>query len=267
MTARIRLLLLSVGVGVLLVVAIPALAAGVAPARHTALAPAADAQVAVAHLAPFASGSESAVTVTLDSIPLGTNVLYGQSTGYLPVPSGKHVVQVYLGASPTYAISRTIQVTANLHYTAIAVGNNEFNQNLDLKLMEDHNTAPAGSFFKVRIGQLAPFSDTNGTLVDFRLQDGTSITRSVPYSNVARTYTTLPAGFTDFKITAPGGKPTLIDPLGFIVSPGSVFSLFATGDGIHQPLGVFLWPAGQPGFFLPLDRFDFRLPIIKQNSQ
>ena len=267
MTARIRLALLSLGLGVLLVAAIPALAAGIAPATYTANAPAANAQVAMVHLAPFASGNGTAVTVTVDSMPVLLNVVYGQSTGYRQVPEGSHLVQIYVGASSTPAISSMVVLTAGLDFTAVVVGNGTY-QPLALKLMQDNNTAPASPFFKVRIGHLAPFSDTIlGTLADVRLQNGTPVELNVPYGAVSPMYVTRPAGVYDFKITAPGGVPMLIDPLAVMLNSGSILSLFAAGDGVHQRLGVFALPSGQPGFFLPLDEFSLYLPAVFRNSQ
>jgi len=73
-------------------------------------------------------------------------------------------------------------------------------------------------------------------------------------------YLTLPAGTYDLKITAPGGYPTLIDPMPVTLSSNSIQSVFATGDVSHQPLGAFAWPSNQPGFFLPLTRFIYLPP-------
>ena len=268
MNARIRLALRSLGLGALLVVAISALATGIAQATHPVDAPAALPQVALAHLAPFASGAGSAVTVKVDSIPVFTDIEYGESSpGYLPVPAGSHLVQVYLGTSSTPAISSMIDLTVDTDYTAVLVGDGT-NQPLDIKLMQDDNTVPSGSFFKVRIGHLAPFANTiPGTLVDVRLQDGTLVLSNVPYGAVSPTYVQLPAGLYDLKITAPGGSPTLIDPLAVTLSSGSILSLFVAGDGLHQELDIFALPSGEQGFFLPLHRRDLYLPVIFRNQQ
>jgi hypothetical protein len=268
MKARIRLALRSLGLGALLVVAISALATGIAQATHPVDAPAALPRVALAHLAPFASGAGSAVTVKVDTIPVLTDIEYGDSSpGYLPVSAGSHLVQVYLGTSSTPAIRSMIDLTVDTDYTAVLVGDGT-NQPLDIKLMQDDNTVPPGSYFKVRVGHLAPFSNTiPGTLVDVRLQDGTPLLQNVPYGAVTPTYVLLPAGSYDLKITAPGGSPTLIDPLAVTLDSGSILSLFAAGDGLHQQLGVFALPSGQKGFFLPLDRFDLYLPVVLRNSQ
>ena len=211
------------------------------------------ANLAVAHLAPFANTlAGTAVTVTLDSTAVLTNFKYGASTGYISVTADvTHLVQIYPGGSATPAISTNVVLSPNLSYSAIAIGDG-VNQPLNLLPLLD-DTTPVGGFAKVRIGHLAPFSNTPiGTLADVRLQDGTPLITNVPFSLVSPTYLTLPAGKYDIKITSPGGYPTLIDPLPVTLSSNSVQSVFATGDGSKQPLGMFAWPSNQQGFFLPL---------------
>jgi Domain of unknown function (DUF4397) len=266
MATRIRRALLSLGLGVLLVVALAALAAGIAQATNSTELPAALPRVALVHLAPFASGAESAVTVKVDSIPVIAGIEYGESSaGYLPVPEGSHLVQVYAGGNPTPAISSIIVVTADMDFTAVLVGDGT-NQPLDIQLMQDDNAAPPDSYVKVRIGHLAPFSNTiPGTLFDVRLQDGTLLMANVPYGAVTPTYLPLPAGSYDFKITAPGGSPTWIDPLAVTLNSGSILSLLAAGDRLHQPLGVFALPSGEKGYFLPLHRHIVYLPVTLRN--
>jgi len=219
------------------------------------------ARLAVAHLAPFAPGAGTAVTVSLDSTPVLTNFVYGASTGYISVTDGAHLVQIYPAGSPVPAISTSVVLSPNLYYSAIAIGDG-VNQPLNLLGLLD-DTIPVSGFAKVRIGHLAPFSNTiTGTLADVRLQDGTPVITNVPFSLVS-TYLPLPAGIYDLKITAPGGTPTLIDLAPVMLSSNSIQSVFATGDVINQPLGVFAWPSNLPGFFLPLAKYTY-LPLISR---
>jgi 5'-nucleotidase / UDP-sugar diphosphatase len=228
------------------------------------------AHLAVAHLAPFASGSGTvvlpgggtAVTITLDSTPVLTNFVYGASTGYISVTDGVHLVQIYPGGSATPVISTNVVLSPNLYYSAIAIGDG-VNQPLNLLPLLDDTTPVSGSA-KVRIGHLAPFANTiTGTLADVRLQNGTPVITNVVFGQVSPFYLTLLAGVYDFKITAPGGTPTLIDPLPVTLSSNSIQSVFAIGDAINQPLGIFVWPSNQQGFFLPLTKFIY-LPLIRR---
>jgi hypothetical protein len=43
---------------------------------------------------------------------------------------------------------------------------------------------------------------------------------------------------------------------------GSILSVFAVGDVIHQPLGVYALLDGQPGALLPLAEYHIYLPLI-----
>jgi 2',3'-cyclic-nucleotide 2'-phosphodiesterase (5'-nucleotidase family) len=209
------------------------------------------ARLAVAHLAPFANTpAGTSVTVTLDSTPVLTNIVYGASTGYITVTDGAHLVQIYPAGSASPAISSSVVLSANQSYSAIAIGDGA-NQPLSLLALLD-TTAPISGSARVRIGHLAPFADTiTDTLADVRLQDGTLLLGDVPFG-AAAPYLTLPAGTYDLKITAPGGSPTLIDPLPVALNSNAILSVFATGDGAQQPLGAFAWTSTQVGSFLPL---------------
>jgi hypothetical protein len=204
----------------------------------------------VAHLAPFAADSGTAVTVTLDATPVLTNFEYGDSTGYLTVTAGSHLVEIFPGGSATAAISGTVDLMQAQDYTAIAIGNGG-NQPLELLALLDDNTPPDPGESRLRLGHLAPFA-TGDALADVRLQDGTPLLTDVAYTTILTTYFGLPAGTYDLKITTPGGDTTLIDPLPVTLNDGDILSAFATGDGGNQPLGVFALPSGQPGFFLDL---------------
>ena len=246
---RLAIVSLVFAVMLTIVASVTALPSGEQPASPAA--PAATARLAVAHLAPFAPVAQTAVTVTLNNTPVLTNVLYGQSTAYLTVSDGNNSVAIYAGSSSTPAISRTINLISGTDYSAIAIGD-VTNRPLTLTLLTDDNTAPASGFAKLRLGHLAPFANTiTGTLADVRLQDGTPLITNVTFSQVA-SYLTLAAGTYDLKITAPGGYPTLIDPMPVALPTGAIVSAFATGNGGNAKLGAFAWPSNAVGSFLPL---------------
>ncbi len=209
------------------------------------------AQLQLAHLAPFAMDPGTAVTITVNGFDVLTDVEFGDSTGYLPVPSGSAQVQIFVGASTTPAISTTVVLTTATKYTAIAVGGAN-GWPLDLKLLTDDDTPPPTGYAKVRVGQLAPFAaGLLDTFVDVRLQDGTILADDVPYGLIGG-YTPLPAGTYDLKITSADGSTTLIDVMPMDLNSGDIVSLFAVGDGSNQPLGGFALPQGFPGALLPL---------------
>ena len=212
------------------------------------------ANVQIAHLAPFAMDPGTAVTVTLDGTPVLTDFEFADSTAYLPVPEGPHLVEVYPAGSPTPAISGTVILTQAMDYTAIAVGGAN-GWDLGLLPLVDDNSAPAAGNAKVRFGHLAPFAATiTDTLADIRLQDGTLVDPAlddVPYGAVAP-YLELPAGEYDLKITTADGGTTLIDPMPVTLNDGDILSVFAVGDGANQSVGAFALPSGVEGFLLTL---------------
>jgi len=223
----------------------------------------ANAMLQIAHLAPFAVDPGTAVTVTLNGTPVLTGFEFADSTPYLPIPAGvTHTVEIFASGVTTPAISADINLMAGKSYSAIAVGGAN-GWPLDLLALENDDTAPAVGNFKLRLGHLAPFTDTiTDTLADIRLQDGTPVITGVPFGTVSG-YIELPAGTYDLKITTPGGAVTLIDPLSVTFNDGDILSAYAVGDGVNQSLGVFAWPNGVEGFLLPLKAYVF-LPVVPQ---
>lgn len=213
----------------------------------------------VAHLAPFAMDPGTAVTVTLNGAPALTNFAYGDSTGYINLPAGDYLVEIFPGSSSEPAITATVTLEPLSYYTAIAVGDG-VNQPLELIVLEDDLTPPAPGTFHLRLGHLAPFAAGNAT-ADVRLQDGNPVLTGVNFGDVTG-FLPLPAGTYDLKITTPGGANTLIDPLPVTLDEGVIISAFATGDRNNQRVGVFALPAGDPGDFLPLTVYDAYLPAI-----
>jgi hypothetical protein len=232
---------------------------------NTIASPLAGPNLQVAHLAPFAASlNDTAVNISINATPVLTDVLYGDSTGYLPLNAGMTQVQIFPSGSATPAISVTVDLVMDTDYTAIAVGGAN-GWPLELKLLEDDNTAPTSGSAKVRIGHLAPFAALAAdTLADVRLQDGTVILNDVPYGAIAD-YLELTAGTYDLKITSPDGMTTLIDPLAVILGDGDILSIFAVGDGANQDLGIFALPGGAPGSLVPLAKFHIFLPLIMRN--
>jgi nitrogen fixation protein len=223
------------------------------------------AYVQIAHLAPFAMDPDTAVTVKLNGTTVLMDFAFADSTPYLPLQAGvDHLIEVFPAGSATAAISATVNLDEGMDYTALAIGGAN-GWDLELKLLEDDNAAPAAGTAKVRIGHLAPFAaDVADTLADVRLQDGTVILNDVPYGAITD-YLELPAGIYDLKITTPDGSVTLIDPLPLTLGDGDILSAFAVGDAGNQPAALFVLPSGRPGFLAP-ETYFYYLPMIFINS-
>lgn len=227
------------------VYALPSVTAGAFLTRAT--------NVQLAHLAPFAMDPGTAVTVTINSQDVLTNVEFADSTGYLPIPEGDTQVQIKAGSSSTPAISVTVPLSHAMNYTAIAVGD-VTNQPLTLTLLMDDLSAPTTGSAKVRIGHLAPFTDTlSATSAEVRQQSGPLVLPTAVTYGAISPYVELQAMAYDLKVTAPGGYPTLIDPMPVEPMDGDILSVFAVGNGPgKQPLGIFVLPAGAPGTLVDL---------------
>ncbi|TVR93228.1 MAG: DUF4397 domain-containing protein [Wenzhouxiangellaceae bacterium] len=204
----------------------------------------------VAHLAPFAADlADTAVDVAINGDVVLAGVEYGASTGALPLLPGIYDIQILLADTSTVVLEALgVQLDEGVKYTAIASGDND-NQALALDLLVDDLNPPAAGNFKLRLGHLAPFADGTAS-AEVRLANGTLI-EAVDYRDFTG-FIELPEGAYDLIITAPGGEPTLIDPIELAFSSGDIISAFAVGDGVNQDLGIFALPPDAPGFFVDL---------------
>jgi hypothetical protein len=223
-------------------------------------------RVQIAHLAPFAEDPDTSVTITLDGEPIRSGIEFTDATEYIPVVAGMHEIGIVPAGATDPVITATFMFTHALDFTVVAIGGaNDWD--LELLQLQDDLTPPAEGFVKVRIGHLAPFAaDIDDTRADVRLRDGTLVLGPVPYGAVAD-YVELPEGTYNLIITSPGGATVLINPMPVALEEGQILSLFAVGDGVNQPLGVFALPAGQPGFLLPLVHTTLYWPLIVNNAQ
>jgi hypothetical protein len=226
------------------------------------------ANLRVAHLAPFAAtGTE--VTVLLNGTAVLTDFAYLDSTNYIPVKFTEgeqaHLVQVEVGGS--FVISAVVDLGFDQYQTIVATGGaNGFD--VAPVVLWDDNTAPDAGKAKVRIGHLAPFTNTlAGTTADVRLDDGTVILPGVQFGDVMTDYLQLDAGEYDLQIVAAGTDTVLIDLAPVTFNDGDILYVFATGDGTNQPTGAFAYPTGAVGFPLPLEEpvdteFYIFIPLI-----
>lgn len=204
----------------------------------------------VAHLAPFAADlADTAVDVAINGEVVLAGVEYGVSTGALPLLPGIYDIQILLADTSTVVLEALgVALDEGVKYTAIASGDND-NQALALDLLVDDLDPPAAGNFKLRLGHLAPFADGTAS-AEVRLADG-SLIQAVDYRDFTG-FLELAAGAYDLIITAPGGEPTLIDPIELSFAAGDIISAFAVGDGDNQDLGIFALPPAAPGFFVDL---------------
>jgi hypothetical protein len=201
-------------------------------------APAADAQVKVAHFAPFANSlAGTSVTVKINGSEALSDFQFGEITGALSFAPGSYLIEVIPTGTTTVAISGTVSLAADTNYTLSAIGNST-NQPLELFPLVDETMAPA-SGAKLRVAHLAPFANTlPATEVDICTDNGTVILDNVPYKGFTDPYLTLPAGDYDLKIAAPDDtcSTTFLDLPSVRLADGDIRDVFAIGDITNQPL-------------------------------
>ncbi|MEM1081427.1 MAG: DUF4397 domain-containing protein [Pseudomonadota bacterium] len=235
----------------------------------TALAGPGSAFVNVAHLAPFADTVPATeVSVDVDGSEAVPSLFFNQSTGYVELSpaqegsNGDFSIDVDVIAPPTTGtavISGTFDLEFGREYTIAAIGNGTL-QPLGALFLEDDQEMPLGSTGALlRIVHAAPFASVLAdTEVSIRLQDGTVVAglTNVPYGADSG-FLSLPAGTYDLQVATPDGTTTLIDPLPVDLADGDMFTVYAVGDIINQPLGITL--QSPDGSFTPLPLAE-RLP-------
>jgi hypothetical protein len=179
-----------------------------------------------------------------------------------------HEVGIVPMGDPGPALTTTINLTHATGFAAVAYGGTN-NWDLGLMLLEDDPTPPLSGYAKVRIGHLAPFSNTiTGTLADIRTQTGPLVDPSlddVPFEAVTG-YLDLPADTYDLKVTDADNTMTLIDLFPVPFKDGDILTVFAVGDGSNQPVGAYALPLGEPGEMLPLVAQYLYMPLIFKNA-
>lgn len=215
----------------------------------------ADARVRVAHLAPFAdTAAGTSVTVAVDGDAILEDFTYGEFTGYLDLPPGTYQITVTPTGAGAPAITGSATLADNVDYTLAAVGNGSL-QDLGLLALVDDNAAPAAGNLKLRIVHAAPFADTlAATEVSVRSDGGDVIAglTNVPF-NAASDVLQIPAGNYDLKVATPDGRNNLIDLAPLDLPAGVSLTVFATGDGVNQPLGFLALPLGALPTDVPVD--------------
>lgn len=228
-----------------------AIAEGAAPSNPLALFEIGQAEVTVAHLAPFAATlADTAVNVRINGAEVLSGVEFKDFAGPLSVPQGAYQVEVFPVGSTSAAIAGEIGLDGNTSYVAAAVGNG-LTQDLGLLLVETPSVANDGDY-ALRVVHAAPFAATaEATSVSIRSDGGAVIAglQSVPFGAFSPALS-LPVGTLDVKVATPNGATNLIDPAPVDLPGGARATVFAIGDGINQPLGILAVPFGE----LPLER-------------
>lgn len=207
----------------------------------------ADANVTVAHFAPFADTLDgTSVSVVLNGETALENVRFKDFTDPIALPAGDYTIDIVPTGATEAAITGDFTLVDDTDYTVFATGNGTL-QDLQLLATVDDNSAPGAGNVKVRVFHAAPFADTlEGTEVSIRTAAGDLVggLQGVPFG-VGSDHLELPADTYDLKVASNDGTVNFIDPLPVALPEGAVVTLFAVGDGVNQPLAIIAVPVGE----------------------
>ena len=174
------------------------------------------AYIRVIHASPAVGTAD----VFVDGNLLLSSFAFGSVTGYAPLPSGPHKVQIALVGKGIGAavITQTLAVQPGVVYTAAAIGSQA--NDLSIEVFIDNNFLSVGQA-KARIYNLSP--DAGAFNVS---ANGSVLLNQVSYQQ-ASNYLNLPAGSYNFNLSAPGSNTSL--PLAETLPKNTVTSIFAVG--------------------------------------
>ena len=156
----------------------------------------------------------------MDGQKILSNFQFATVTGYAPVKTGPHKVQVALiGTGADAAVlTQTITVQPNTTYTVAAIGVKS--TGFSLEVITDDNSI-TGNLVKVRVYHLSPGSGT----VD--VTAGNNMIASGLGYEQASSYVSIPAGQYTFDVTPSQTQQTM--PVSATLKTGTVTSIFAVG--------------------------------------
>jgi len=218
----------------------------------------AQAQVAVAHFAPFSSDIEAtAVDIAVNGTVALEGVKFKDFTDYLEFDAGDYTIDIYLAGTAGMAdpiITADFTLEDGLAYTVFATGNGSTQTPVLLALVDTVDAPDAGNL-NLRLVHAAPFAaDLDATEVSIRTAGGDVVNGlvGVPYG-VDSGFFQVPAGTYDLKVASNDGSVNYIDPLPADLPEGADVTVFAVGDGINQPLGIVAFPVGELATRTPVD--------------
>jgi hypothetical protein len=208
----------------------PVLATALVVAANGAVAAADTADVRVLHASPDAP----AVDVYLDDaiVDALTNVAFGTTSDYLPIPAGDHNIKVYAtGTTADPVIDADVTVAAGKAYTVAATG---ALADIGAQVLEDA-PAPVASAAKVRVVHFsadAPAVDiaTAGSDVD------EAVVKGLAYPD-ATGYLELPGGTYDLEVRLAGETTVALALPDVAIQDGRAYSVFAVGSAATPAVG------------------------------
>ena len=211
-----RYILFATAIPLLLVFAI---VIGLQGSSAVEAAPAADAQVRVAHMSPDAPN----VDVWVNGAYAFQNVAFGEVTKYATLPTGDYLVQVEptgAGGAGPFVISATLSLS-DTDYTVAAT---DILSTITPVVLEDDNSAPMAGMAHVRFVHASP----DAPAVDITLPDGTVLFGDYEFQE-ASGYLPVAAGTYDLEVRLAGTDTVVLNLPGLTFNDGTVYTVFAAG--------------------------------------
>lgn len=175
--------------------------------------------VRVVHASPDAPP----VDVFVDGARALTNLAFGESAGYVTLPSGWHAVAVVpAGAmSDAAVIAADLELAPDRAYTVMAVGG--LASIAPLVLVDDRAPALDGEA-RVRFVHSSP----DAPAVDVAVLGGPTLFSNVAFKD-ASAYLTVPAGTVDLAVRLAGTETTVLTVPAVSLTAGQVYTVAAVG--------------------------------------
>jgi hypothetical protein len=201
-----------------LVLALPLFAIGCSDDDNSPTAPeTGDAYVRVAHLSPDAP----AVDVWVDGNVVLQDVAFDDFSSYLPLPAGRHRVQVSPANQTTpIVIDANVDIAEGKSYTVAAMG--PLASISAVVLTDDVARDPSAA--KIRFVHASP----DAPPVDITLTDGTVLFEEVAFKG-SEGSRSVAAGTYDLQVRVAGSETVALSFADVPVSNGTNYSIFATG--------------------------------------
>ena len=179
---------------------------------------------------------------------------FGAFVPYVSLPEGTYKIDIVPTGTDAVVISGEFILEDGKDYSLAAVGNG-MTQDLAFYALEDNTDAPLDGNLNIRVVHLAPFAaDPAATEVSIRTAGGdvVNMLMGVPYLGQSGFFE-VPAGEYDLKVASNDGSVNYIDPLPAPLPAGVNLTLYAIGDGVNQPLGIYADLVGNLPLRTPVD--------------
>jgi hypothetical protein len=209
-------------------------------------------RVRLAHLASFAGSDSDNLTVTINGVPFGGALQYGDKVDYQVMAAGPGNYSVVVLRNGNPFASKTVGLVDGDH-TLVIIGNLAGTQP-EVFHFSDVIDPPNIGKTKLRVAHVATIGSTlAGTSVDICSQTGAIFTPTaidLRYHE-ATIFVSLNPGTYNLKVPrwvdgalTPCTGPVVIDPIPMAFADGAITTLYLVGDGTNQEAQMFSFELG-----------------------